>query len=120
GIKSSYVTADNEPIFFDNQNGGREANVFDSTRSNHFVYNENINAAYLNANKDWSKWGLQLGLRAEQTIAKGEQKISGQKFERNYTQLFPSVAAQYHLTKIHDIGLTLSRRIERPNYQQLN
>lgn len=120
GFKSSYVTADNKPIFFDNQNGGTEANTFDSTRSNHFVYNEHINAAYVNANKEWTKWGLQLGLRAEQTIAEGEQKVSGQKFERNYTQLFPSLATQYHLTPIHDIGLTLSRRIERPNYQQLN
>lgn len=117
GIKSSYVTQDNDVKFFDRSNGG---NIFDTTKSNHFIYNENINAVYINSSKDWQKWSTQIGLRLEQTLATGEQKIYAQKFERNYSQLFPSMALQRHVNDKHDIGLTLSRRITRPNYEQLN
>lgn len=117
GVKTSFVTADNNPVFYDRSYGG---NVYDSTRSNHFIYNENINAAYVNASREFEKWGLQLGLRLENTRAEGEQKVANQNFDRNYTQLFPSIAVTRHLTPVHDLGLTLSRRIDRPNYQQLN
>lgn len=117
GVKTSFVTADNNPVFYDRSNGG---NVYDSTRSNHFIYHENINAAYVNASKEFKKWGVQLGLRLENTRAEGEQKVANQNFDRNYTQLFPSVAVTHHLSPVHDLGLTLSRRIDRPNYYQLN
>lgn len=117
GIKSSYVTQDINAQFFDYSSG---AYIFDSNKSNHFIYNENINAVYINANKDWEKWGTQIGLRGEQTIAKGEQKVYGQTFTRNYAQLFPSFAVQRHIDKQNDLGLTMSRRITRPNYEQLN
>lgn len=119
GIKSSFVTADNEPIFQVKTTG---AYVVDSSRTNHFIYNENINAAYLNVNKDAKMFSAQLGVRIENTNIKFEQTAAMQKFDTSYsyTQLFPSLAFQYHLDKINDIGLTLSRRIERPNYQQLN
>jgi hypothetical protein len=117
GIKSSYVTQDINAQFFDHSTG---VNVFDSGKSNHFIYDENINAAYVNANKEWDKWSTQLGLRVEQTVAKGEQKVYAQTFDRNYTQLFPSLAVQRHIDKNNDLGITVSRRINRPNYEQLN
>lgn len=117
GVKSSYVTQDVNAQFFDNSIGVK---IFDSTKSNHFIYDENINAAYVNANKEWEKWTVQAGLRVEQTIANGEQKVYAQTFKRNYAQLFPSMALQRHLDKNNDLGITLSRRINRPNYEQLN
>jgi hypothetical protein len=117
GFKASLVTADNEPVFYDRSNGG---NAYDSGKSNHFIYTENINAAYVNATREWTKWGVQAGLRVENTRAEGEQKVYNQTFTRDYTQLFPSLVLTRHLTKTHDLGVTLSRRIERPTYQQLN
>lgn len=119
GVKTSYVTADNEPIFHVKTTGDY---VLDTSRTNHFIYNENINAAYVNMNKDWEKWSTQIGIRMENTNINFKQTASAQKFDTSYgyTQLFPSLALQYHLSKVHDIGITFSRRIERPNYQQLN
>lgn len=117
GVKSSYVTQDNQVAFYNESTG---AHLYDTNKSNHFLYGENINAAYLNGNKDWTKWSAQVGLRVEQTLAKGEQKVTGQNFDRSYTQLFPSFAVQRHLNENHDLGLSLSRRITRPNYEQLN
>ena len=117
GVKTSFVLADNEPLFFEKIN---DEYVLDPKRTNHFIYNENINAVYINTSNDWKKWATQIGLRLENTNAKWEQRTTSQKFDTSYTQLFPSVAVQYHLHPKHDLGMTLSRRIERPNYSQLN
>ncbi|MES2702591.1 MAG: outer membrane beta-barrel protein [Bacteroidota bacterium] len=117
GIKASYVTADNKPSFYDRSSGN---DILDTAKSNHFLYTENINAGYINASEDIGKWSLQLGLRGEQTIAHGHQLITGDKFNRNYFQLFPSLAVQRHISDKHDLGITLSRRIDRPDYRQLN
>jgi outer membrane receptor protein involved in Fe transport len=117
GLKVSYVTEDNEPLYYDQSNGG---NILDTTKSDHFIYTENINAAYVNLSKDWKKWSTQLGLRVEQTIVTGDEKITDSTFIRSYIQPFPSLAVQYHADDNDDVGLTLSRRIDRPTYQQLN
>lgn len=119
GVKTSFVTADNESIFHVKTTGDF---IVDSSRTNHFIYYENINAAYINLNKDGNKWSSQLGLRLENTNINFQQTASIQKFDTNfsYTQLFPSLAWQYHLSSVHDIGIAFSRRIERPTYQQLN
>lgn len=117
GVKSSFAKADNEPLFYEKVNGDY---TLDTKRSNHFIYNENINAGYITFSKDGKKWSTQAGLRVENTNARWEQKTTGQQYDTSYTQLFPSLAAQYHLSPKQDIGITLSRRIERPNYQQLN
>ncbi|MBS1655548.1 MAG: TonB-dependent receptor family protein, partial [Bacteroidetes bacterium] len=98
-----------------------ENNKWDpDSRSNHFVYDENINAAYINGNKQFGKWNLQAGLRLENTIAKGHQLTNDSTFKRNFTNLFPSVFASYELNKKNTITLSYSRRITRPNYQDLN
>jgi len=117
GIKTSFVTADNEPLFYEKVN---EEYVLDAKRTNHFIYHENINAAYVNTNSEWGKWATQLGLRMENTNAKWQQLTTHQNFDTSYTQLFPSIAVQYNLHPQHTLGITLSRRIERPNYSQLN
>jgi hypothetical protein len=117
GFKVSFVTADNEPKFF---NRGNNGNVYDSGKSDHFIYTENINAVYINSRRDWKRWSTQLGIRAEQTIVTGDEKITEQSFRNNYVQLFPSFAVQNHLNASNDLGITLSRRIERPGYHDLN
>ncbi len=117
GVKSSFAQADNEPLFYEMIGGDY---VLDSKRSNHFLYKENINAGYISLSKDAAKWSSQLGLRVENTNANWEQITTGQKYDTSYTQLFPSMAFQYHLDAKQDLGITFSRRIERPNYQQLN
>ncbi|RYF78961.1 MAG: TonB-dependent receptor, partial [Chitinophagaceae bacterium] len=62
GIKSSSVSTDNDAQYtkYDHQDAQWEV---DNTRSNHFVYKENIHAAYLNFSQQIKKWGFQTGLR---------------------------------------------------------
>lgn len=117
GVKATYVTSDNEPLFYEKTIGDY---ALDTKRSNHFIYRENINAGYLNYNKKWEKWSTQIGLRMENTNVEAEQITLDSLYEISYTQLFPSFAVQRNLNEKHDIGITLSRRIQRPNYEQLN
>ncbi|MBK7337744.1 MAG: TonB-dependent receptor [Saprospirales bacterium] len=117
GLKTSLVTADNDVQFFDKSNGQA---LFDSTKSNHFIYEENLNAAYVNFSKEFEKWSVQLGFRGEQTNAKGDQLVSGERFDTSYVNLFPSGFFNYKLSENHEIGASLSRRLDRPTYKQLN
>lgn len=118
GIKSSYVKTDNNANYDSLQNGQL---VHDYNRSNYFVYEENINAAYLNYSKPLSKkWTGQFGLRLENTNAKGNQLTTGQTFTRNYTQLFPTVYLQYSANEKNQFVINYGRRINRPDYEDLN
>jgi hypothetical protein len=118
GIKSSMVNTDNNASY-DSIQYGRV--IHDFKRSNHFVYEENINAAYANLSTSLSKkLFAQFGLRLENTNAKGMQRTTGEGFERHYTQLFPTAYFQYKANDKHNFGANLGRRVSRPSYQSLN
>lgn len=117
GAKSSYVSNNNDVHIYD---GISSSAPVDTGQSNHFVYTENINAAYITYNRDIRKANIQLGVRAEQTIANGNQLTTGQTFLRNFIQLFPNLSVNDSLSANNQIGLSVSRRIDRPTYSQLN
>ena len=116
GVKTSYVSNDNE-VNYERMEGGKwEVD----NRSNHFIYDENINAAYVNLSKQIKKWSLQGGLRLENTNAKGYQVTNDSTFKRHFTNLFPSGFVSYEINKKNTVTLSYSRRITRPSYQDLN
>jgi hypothetical protein len=117
GVKTSLVDSDKNMQFFQRVDG---TEIFDSLRSSHFLYSENINAAYINFNKKISKFSLQAGLRAEHTLANGTQVLNGQTFDRNYTQIFPTAYVEYEISEKHRINVNAGRRIDRPHYEQMN
>lgn len=117
GGKVSLVKADNHPFFMEMIQGVYEK---DTGRSHHFVYGERIYAGYASLNKDWGKYHLQIGIRAEYTDISLKQHAYDRSYDTAYVQLFPSIALQYDINAHHTIGITGSRRVERPDYQQLN
>jgi len=123
GAKSSVIDNDNISNYFDVKGN---VQTIDNGKSNHFKYRENINAAYFNTRKEWKRMGMQLGLRAETTQARGTQlgneAVTGSTFTKNYTKLFPSLFINYKLDSVNKNSLNLSftRRINRPDYQSLN
>ncbi len=118
GIKTSYVKTDNDA----NYDSIRDGTIHhDFNRSNHFLYEENINAAYLNYSRPLGKkWNGQFGLRMENTNAKGNQLSTNIRFRRNYTQLFPTVYLQYAANEKNQFVINYGRRINRPDYEDLN
>jgi iron complex outermembrane recepter protein len=118
GLKSSLVETDNNAVYDSIINGEM---VHDYGRSNYFIYKENINAAYVNLNHPINKkWGAQVGLRLENTNAIGDQVTTVERFNRNYTQLFPTAYLQYQHNKKNTFVMNYGRRIRRPDYQNLN
>ena len=118
GIKSSRIRNENNITFF--EQFGNNPEKYDSSRSNHFIYEEKINAVYANYRQEFKKWTMQIGLRAEQTIANGNQVITSTRFSRNYWQLFPTFFVSRKLSEKHEITVSTGRRIDRPGYGQLN
>ncbi len=123
GVKTSFVDADNTANFYDVVNNVSTPNY---QFSNSFIYKENINAVYANYSRDWKRLSLQLGFRMENTNISGHQLgnpvVSDSSFTRHYTNLFPTFYLLYRADTLqkHQWGLTVGRRINRPNYQDLN
>jgi iron complex outermembrane recepter protein len=118
GVKSSYVNSNND-MRFDFLTGDLQTRTIDPTRSRDFIYRENINAGYLNYSTAIKKLSIQLGLRVENTIGRGT--LQGKELlDRNYTNAFPSVFLRQKLSEKHQLGMSYSRRIDRPSYEDLN
>ncbi len=117
GLRMSQVKSDNDSRFYFN-NGTLEP---DPLRSNHFVYDEKIAAAYVNYNTNLAKNTLvQTGLRMEHTASTGNLLTTGQRTNREYTDFFPSLFLQQNVNKNYTLTGSYSRRINRPNYGNLN
>ncbi len=117
GAKTSYVRTDNNVMIYD---GLDNTAPVDTAQSNHFIYSENINAIYGTYSRSIPKADIQLGLRVEQTISTGNQVTTGQKFSHNFIQVFPTISINDSIAKDHLLGISATRRIDRPTYEQLN
>ena len=125
GAKVSHVKTGNTFLLYNVINNQDE---LDLNSSNVFLYKENINAGYLNyATALSKKINLQAGLRLENTVTNsvltrfGQSSIMGDDtIKRNYTDLFPSAAFSYTMNANNTFDLNYSRRIDRPNYSDLN
>ncbi len=121
GIKSALVITDN--LFRVNDVvDGQE--YLDEMRSRAFEYTENVNAIYASYGKQIDKFSFQLGLRMEHTFSKGElmakEITENDLVKRNYVDLFPSLGLTYQLNEKNNFQLNYSRRLKRPNYENLN
>jgi hypothetical protein len=90
------------------------------TQHDHFIYDEEIMAAYVNARWQLNKTSLQLGLRAENTHSKGNSLASQEVNDTSYLKLFPSFFVQQQLNDKHNLNFRYSYRIGRPGYHHLN
>ncbi len=117
GAKTSFVNTDNTLAATIKQENQW---LPDASRSNQFTYEENINAAYVNANKKLGKWSLQGGLRLENTNFNGYSTTLKQRNQQDYLSLFPSASISYSPNDKNKFSVSYSRRIDRPTYSNLN
>jgi len=121
GLKSIRTNANNS-LNVINQVGNQVA--VDTGKTNQFNFNENIQAAYFSYKHNFNKFSLQTGLRGEYTSVNGasvdlkNNRIN--KPDTNYLNLFPTLFLQYNLNETNQLGLSMSRRIDRPSYQDQN
>ncbi|HEY1020705.1 MAG TPA: outer membrane beta-barrel family protein, partial [Flavisolibacter sp.] len=117
GVKTSYVSSDNDAKFYNVLTSGT---VVDEGKTNRFFYEEYNNAAYTNLSKEYKKFNVQVGLRGELTNLRTRQVKGDKRYTNDYFQLFPSAFFNYKLKQDQTLGVSVSRRIDRPGYQSLN
>lgn len=117
GLKTGFVRTDNDFDVEQFKTGNWEN---DPLQSNSFLYKETIHAGYINLGKEWNKWSIQAGLRAEYTLSTGNSPTTGQVTDNHYLSLFPTIFITQNVNKDNSLHYAYGRRIDRPNYQQLN
>ncbi|RYG29547.1 MAG: TonB-dependent receptor [Chitinophagaceae bacterium] len=121
GYKYSSVETDNLADYYTMVNGVKYS---DNEKTNRFAYEEFIHAGYINMNKEWKKWSVQAGLRVEHTNYAGHQYGNpvqpDSAFKVSYTSAFPTLYIGYKATQNHNFNMSYGRRINRPDYEDLN
>ena len=129
GVKISNVKTTNDFQRYNVSDIANDTKKIDYLRSNKFVYKEQINAAYINFNKQLKGVMFQVGLRVENSnvtgVSSGKKDAAGtvpfdSTIERKYTDLFPSASVTFNKNPMNQWGFSYSRRIDRPAYQNLN
>jgi iron complex outermembrane recepter protein len=95
--------------------------VDDTLLTNHFKYDERISAGYIMLNKSYKNYTVQAGVRTEYTSSTGILVNAGQNsVKRSYLDFFPSVFINHTINDKNELGISYSRRIDRPGYDVLN
>lgn len=119
GYKGTYRSFNNKFFTYDISQDGMNTETIDSSRSNHFLFDENIHAAYTQFSFQKGIADIQMGLRGETVATVSELVDADSTVENPYTSFFPSATLTFG-PQVFQMQLSYSRRIQRPSYRQLN
>lgn len=117
GVKYSFADLDNE-LVASIRDGETWQN--DPLLSNHYLYDEEIFAAYGQLRYQSEKLEVNFGLRYENTSTLGNNLTIDSINQLNYGQVFPSLSLSMPLNEKLGVAAAYSYRIERPSYFNLN
>lgn len=117
GARSSFRTIENDYLVEELNNGNFENLV---GLSNDFEYNETVHAVYGIYGNKIGKFGYQGGLRLEYSDILTELRQTNEVNDRNFLNLFPSVFINYEISEGNALQASLSQRIRRPRFWDLN
>lgn len=117
GIKYSFANVDSDLKAFIENNNSFQNNA---ALSNHFIFTENIYAAYVMQEFNSKKISFQTGLRYEQSISNGFSVTIDTSANRTISKLFPSAGLSIPISKKLGSSFAYSYRIQRPSYNTLN
>jgi hypothetical protein len=122
GLKATATRFENSNQYYRGKDGSR---TIDAVRTGAYDYNENINAAYVQASKTLGSIVIKGGVRAENTNMRGHQRVPRDtSFSINRTDFFPYLYLSRSIMKIagYDLKayLVYRRTIIRPAYENLN
>ncbi len=119
GYKGTFRSVDNDYVL-DDFIDSRNQFEYNDTLSNHFIYQEDIHAAYLQYSGRKGVFQYQAGGRVETVNTVSELKNTGETFKNPYTSFFPSASISVGPPQVLQIQMSYSRRINRPSYRRLN
>ena len=119
GLKTTIRNIDNDFVLetFNESTDEYETNL---EATNHFLYDEQVYAAYASFKTLLDKWEYYGGLRAEQTMVDTRLVRTNETNDQRYLSFFPSAKVLYWLDEKNSIRATYSRRIDRPRSYHLN
>lgn len=118
GLKATYTITDNNALWLDQVNKDW---LMDNTKTNRFIYRENIGAAYITWEKAFKQaWQINTGIRAEQTRTQGDLVNTGQLATKNYLGWFPSITIQYLKNVSNVFNLSYRKSIDRFGFDIVN
>jgi len=92
-----------------------------SLSHNDFEFNERILATYASVNKKFNDHlEAQIGIRMEATQTTSLSENLNLDVANDYNKIFPTVYFAYNITENSNFSLNYNRRIQRPNFWQLN
>lgn len=117
GLKSSFTWSDNNIQWegFDNFNW-----VNDITKTNHFLYKENIFSAYASYTGRFKKLSYQSGIRAEQSFTSGNSLTTRLENSNEFLNLFPSLTLTYAGKNAHPLSINYRKTILRFGFDYVN
>lgn len=88
--------------------------------TNVFEFTQNVLGLYAITAYESDAWGMQLGLRAENTMVDTHLVNTNEKNSQDFTDLFPSVNTSYKFNNSFSLQASYSKRIYRPRLWDLN
>src|SRR5437667_1299051 len=89
--------------------------VPDSTRISDFTYHQTVHAAYGILDAQRGKVLLQAGVRVERATTHFHLQTTGATYDNPYNSVFPSGLIAYNIDDTHQVKLSYSTRIRRPD-----
>ena len=87
---------------------------------NHFIFDDEVYAAYATYAKTMGVWSYQAGLRAEQVYVNSYLENTDSLYNDDYFEFYPSMHLNYKLDENSSIQASYSRRVNRPRFYSLN
>ncbi len=119
GYEGEYSTGDLDYFveYFDQAQSRWQTDVL---KTNKFLYQRDIHGFYATLARSFDRLGVLVGLRAEQTNIESNLVQLDSLIPNDYFNLFPTVHLNYELGDEQEIGLSYSRRVNRPDPDELN
>lgn len=117
GAKLSIANLDNDLQAYNEQDGEF---VLDENTSNHFLFDENIYAAYTKLDYQVGEFSGTAGLRYEESHSLGTSLTINQSIPRDISKFFPSFSIARDIVSGFSSSIAYSYRINRPRYSNLN
>ncbi|HTB68623.1 MAG TPA: TonB-dependent receptor [Steroidobacteraceae bacterium] len=92
----------------------------DPNLTNDFTFRQQINSGYASFQAGVGAWNVLAGLRAELTHTDAQQITSQVSTSGSYFQVYPSLHVDRSLSDETTLSLGASRRVSRPDPEQLN
>jgi outer membrane receptor protein involved in Fe transport len=94
--------------------------VIDLGKTNHFLYNDAIDAFYATFEHSFGKIGFLGGLRYEYAQNKSHLITGDSTYKNNYSNIYPTCHLGYKLGENSELQLNYSKRTNRPEGEDLN